>query len=91
MPGTDRTGPRGDGPMTGQGIGRCTGRGVGNAENRRGFGRGFSQGGGRFRTAGRRGWVRGIDSFSEESENGAFQRILATLQSIVGRLDKLEK
>jgi hypothetical protein len=35
MPGFDRTGPRGLGPMTGRGMG-CCGRGM-----RRGYGRGY--------------------------------------------------
>ena len=41
MPGYDRTGPMGQGPMTGRGMGSCPkgfGRGPG---YRRGFGRGF--------------------------------------------------
>jgi len=37
MPGQDRTGPAGQGPLTGRGFGPC-GRGLG---FRRGFGRGF--------------------------------------------------
>ena len=37
MPGRDRTGPAGDGPATGRGLGPC-GRGLG---YRRGFERGF--------------------------------------------------
>jgi len=37
MPGQDKTGPMGMGPMTGRGFGPC-GRGLG---FRRGFGRGF--------------------------------------------------
>lgn len=40
MPGFDSTGPRGEGPMTGRGLGPC-GRGRG---FRRGFGRGFGRG-----------------------------------------------
>jgi hypothetical protein len=43
MPGFDRTGPLGQGPMTGRGFGPC-GRGLG---WRRGFGRGFGFGLGR--------------------------------------------
>ncbi|MFW6324803.1 MAG: DUF5320 family protein [Desulfovibrionales bacterium] len=40
MPGYDRTGPRGEGPMTGGGFGQCgTGRNA--AGGSRGFGRGF--------------------------------------------------
>ena len=38
MPGQDRTGPLGQGPMTGRGLGPC-GRGL-----RRGFGRDFGRG-----------------------------------------------
>lgn len=40
MPGFDRTGPRGLGPMTGRGMG-CCGRGM-----RRGYGRGYGFGAG---------------------------------------------
>ena len=40
MPGFDRTGPMGHGPMSGRGFGPC-GRGMG---FRRGFGRGFGLG-----------------------------------------------
>ena len=39
MPGQDRTGPMGQGPMTGRGLGPC-GRGLG---FRRGFGRRFGR------------------------------------------------
>ncbi len=38
MPGFDKTGPRGLGPMTGRGMGYCGGG------CRRGFGRGFGRG-----------------------------------------------
>jgi len=43
MPGQDRTGPSGQGPLTGRGLGPCGagGRGIG---FRRGFGRGFGRG-----------------------------------------------
>jgi len=60
MPGGDRTGPNGQGPKTGRGLGYCTGntqpgysqppqmglgRGYGRGNNRgRGFGRGFFRG-----------------------------------------------
>ena len=43
MPGMDRTGPAGEGPLTGRGLGPC-GRGLG---FRRGFGRGLGTGFGR--------------------------------------------
>lgn len=74
MPGGDRTGPLGEGPMTGRGMGLCgsyptpdhaqsgLGRGFG-----RGFGRGRGLGGGRggrgwrhmYWTTGLPGWERG--------------------------------
>jgi hypothetical protein len=46
MPGFDRTGPRGEGPMTGRGLGPCgRGRGFRRGFGRgAGFGRGFSRG-----------------------------------------------
>lgn len=53
MPGFDRTGPLGQGPMTGRGMGRCgkgggfgRGRGLGRGGGRRGggFSRGFAGG-----------------------------------------------
>jgi len=63
MPGLDRTGPWGEGPRTGRGLGRCT------PEGRRfldrfgpGFGRGFGWGRGLRRGFGwgrGRGWGRG--------------------------------
>jgi hypothetical protein len=55
MPGGDRTGPLGRGPMTGRALGYCTGSNMlGYATP--GFGRGFGRGGGR--GLGRR-WGRG--------------------------------
>ena len=63
MPGGDRSGPMGMGPMTGRGAGYCAGYGTpgyGNAVPGRGFGlgwgRGWMGGGGR----GGRGWRRGF-------------------------------
>ena len=59
MPGGDRTGPMGAGPMTGRGAGFCAGynvpgfanpvggRGLGFGRGRGGFGRGFGRGWGR--------------------------------------------
>ncbi|MCK4655422.1 MAG: DUF5320 domain-containing protein [candidate division Zixibacteria bacterium] len=75
MPGGDRTGPSGAGPMTGRGVGICAGydvpgymnpafgRGVGRGWGR-GFGRGSGMGGGRgwrhqYYATGLPGWVRG--------------------------------
>ena len=62
MPGGDRSGPAGLGPMTGRGAGFCAGFGIGGYASRTfrlGFGRGFGGGrgfrGGRF---GGEGWGR---------------------------------
>jgi len=46
MPNFDKTGPAGQGPMTGQGLGSCSGgmgRGVGSGGGRGCCGRGFSR------------------------------------------------
>ncbi len=67
MPGFNRTGPMGRGPMTGRGMGLCTGaanRGYGQGMGMgrgmgRGFGRGFGQGFGRGMGMGR-GFGRGM-------------------------------
>jgi len=68
MPGGDRTGPAGMGPMTGRAAGYCTGNpgpGWTNPAGRGlfGFGRGFGRGGGRgrrnrFYATGLTGWQR---------------------------------
>ena len=75
MPGGDRTGPMGAGPMTGRGVGLCAGytmpgymnpaygRGFRGGRGR-GFGRGFGGGGGRgwrhqHYATGLPGWARG--------------------------------
>lgn len=48
MPGFDGTGPRGQGPMTGGGFGRCGGATAGYGSGvGRGFGRGMNRGYGR--------------------------------------------
>jgi hypothetical protein len=63
MPGFDRTGPRGEGPLTGGGRGRCGGYrgnygyfGRGRGGRPWGGGRGFGWGGGWFQ-GGPRGWA----------------------------------
>jgi len=60
MPGGDKTGPRGMGPMTGRGAGYCAGQQVPGYMNP-GHGRGYGMGWGRGRGFGRgRGrWFRG--------------------------------
>ena len=58
MPGGDRTGPEGRGPMTGRRLGYCTGYQIPGYENPRyGLGRGFGRGLGR--GFGRGYWGRG--------------------------------
>lgn len=71
MPGGDRSGPLGEGPMTGRGMGFCAGYptpGYAQPGPGRGFGRGRGFGGGgrggrgwrhRFCATGVPGWVRG--------------------------------
>ncbi len=55
MPRGDRTGPLGNGPMTGRGAGYCSGSGIPGYKNAgMGHGRGF--GGGRCFGGGGRGW-----------------------------------
>ncbi|KPJ72306.1 hypothetical protein AMJ52_06745 [candidate division TA06 bacterium DG_78] len=62
MPGGDRTGPLGYGPMTGRGVGYCAGYSMPGYANpipgRGGFGygRGFGRGRGWFGRGGGRGW-----------------------------------
>lgn len=61
MPGGDRTGPMGRGPMTGRGLGLCAGNsnpGYANPSGS-GYGRGFGFGRGRGRGFGRGYWGRG--------------------------------
>ncbi len=67
MPRGNRTGPRGDGPMTGRGAGYCAGNdrpGFASSEYGRGFGRGMGQGRGMAYGRGRgfqgRGYGRGM-------------------------------
>jgi hypothetical protein len=66
MPGFDKTGPRGEGPMTGGGFGICTGRVSAEDASRlgrgyaRGMGRGFGGGRGMAWRHGGRGYGRGM-------------------------------
>ncbi len=52
MPGFDRTGPNGQGPMTGRGMGNCQAAGSGYTLRGRRGGCGFGNGGGRGRRQG---------------------------------------
>ncbi|MCD4750773.1 MAG: DUF5320 domain-containing protein [Thermoanaerobaculales bacterium] len=98
MPGRDRTGPQGQGPMTGRGLGLCRGvdeMGGANAVGRgmgwgRGMGRGFGGGG---RGMGRRLGAWGAEPTSEEAI--ALQRKSEMLEQELAemkqRLEKVEK
>jgi len=70
MPRGDRTGPNGNGPMTGRRRGHCTGNDrPGYTENNQNYGRGF---GGGFRRGGGRGFGgfrgRNNDQIKKETE-----------------------
>lgn len=95
MPRGDRTGPWGDGPMTGRGVGLCAGapspgwfRGSGRGRGRRGMGPG----------RGRRwasGWSgRGVATADPVDEKTALQSasegLRAQLEAIEKRLRELE-
>ena len=76
MPGQDGTGPQGQGPMTGRGLGPC-GRGL-----RRGFGRGFGRG------LGWRCWGTAPVTLSKEDEKKILE---AELKEIEAEKQEVEK
>jgi len=88
MPGGDRTGPLGEGPMTGRGDGYCAGGSGAGYAARRGFGRGF------------RAWGRGFSPFGRpvDVNPGAEDELLkerahflqSELDWIKGRIDDIE-
>lgn len=72
MPGQDRTGPLGQGPLTGRGLGLCGGgRGIG---FRRGFGRGCGRG---------FGWRVGAEqvTLTKEQEKKILEAELAEIEA----------
>ena len=100
MPSTDGTGPMGEGPLTGRGMGRCgTGRGfarrgVGGGG---GFGRGYGRG---FQNRGFGGAFRGVynntpRTFSVAEEREILQQdakdMELELADVKKRLQELEK
>jgi hypothetical protein len=106
MPGMDRTGPMGKGPMTGRAAGCCRDEDVlGPAQTLRG-GSGRGHGGGRrgwrhwFRATGRPGWMRGAgfgrfgQTAEPDPETRTLKQIAAGLQTeldaVRRRLDALE-
>lgn len=88
MPGGDRTGPFGQGPMTGRGAGFCRGFGGGRGP---GLGRGFNRGRG-FGMGRGLGFDRG---YVEESEVEMLRReaeyLGSSLEAVNKRLEQLEK
>lgn len=87
MPAGDGTGPSGQGPMTGWGLGRCAGPGGGRFWRGRGPGRGFGFG----------RWLGGqvARPLTAEQEKGWLRRqaelLKGRLDEVTGRLGELEK
>jgi len=106
MPGGDRTGPMGGGPMTGRGAGYCRGLlqpGYASPGGGRGFGGGGGRGRGqrnRFFASGLPGWARGWGSgtdaatVSPEQEKQLLQQQVQQLQdsleAIQNRIQELD-
>ena len=96
MPGGDRTGPLGDGPLTGGGFGRCRIEEQPLPRSQYGFGRsigtGAPRGGWRHRywAADRPGWLRGRGwrrpEWSDDDERRALKREVRALEDEVRRL-----
>ncbi|OQY00332.1 MAG: hypothetical protein B6I20_08865 [Bacteroidetes bacterium 4572_117] len=91
MPRGDKTGPEGNGPKTGMGMGNCednnySGRTIGNF----GFGRG--RGGGAYSNTGMgRGYRnRGYDSFSE-NQRGLFSFLRDEILNLKNQISDLNK
>jgi len=89
MPGYDRTGPRGQGPMTGRGFGYCgTGRGNRRSGFRRfGVGMGYGRGAG-YGRGNRRAYYNDAPPVSPEEEKDMLKEEIEFLR---GRLDELDK
>jgi len=98
MPGRNRTGPLGQGPLTGRGAGQCAGYDVTDY----GAGRPFRRFGGRFRfnDGAWYGWARGRMRGRRGFQAGAFGMDMASpfidenesqAGFLQGRLDKIEK
>lgn len=99
MPAGDRTGPMGEGPMTGRKAGLCTGNETPgfNSSSGQGGGRGswFRRGPGRGPGM-RRGWGRGWgQEFTDESRGNSevseVESLKKSLKEIEKRLKNLEK
>lgn len=91
MPGGDRTGPSGQGPMTGRGLGYCAGNDMAGYEERPGgFGRGRRRAFGRGRRH-RYGW--GNEFFSWQATKGVSEKTLLQNEARILReqLEAIEK
>ena len=107
MPGGDRTGPLGQGPMTGRGAGYCAGYGMPGFMNPvpgRGFGMGFGRGrgfggGGRgwrhwFYATGRPGWTRFAESaapLQQDNPELEKQALKNQVEALQSELDFIKK
>ena len=96
MPARDRTGPEGQGPVSGRGMGDCTGQGRGVAGPRgrglgRGRGRGWGRGWGPWRGWG--GGSSGAASADDDIEGlrAESSRLKALLEGIERRLSSFGK
>ena len=90
MPARDRTGPEGQGPVSGRGMGDCTAQGRGVAGPRgRGFGRGRGRGWGRGWGGGSFGAASAGDDI--EGLRAESSRLKALLEGIERRLSSFEK
>ena len=102
MPGGDRTGPMGQGPLTGRGFGNCLAYGIpaiagavaafGFGRRRgwfgRGFGRGMARGFGLGRGLGFAGDYGTAPSYSKEDELAALKEEAKYLQDRISELEK---
>ncbi len=93
MPRGDGTGPLGQGPMTGRGLGNCAGN-----DRAGGFGRGYGYGFGRGFGAGRgfgRGWGFGFGAgnrpVDKETEKSWLENAIAGLKSQLQSLENRRK
>ena len=94
MPGYDRTGPAGQGPMTGRRGGYCRG-GSPDANDSLGYGQGrgrmqggFGRGQGRSNNPQYLGPSNGQDMPESNQGDSAMQRVAGALEKLVKKLDK---
>jgi len=92
MPGYDRTGPRGQGPMTGGGFGYCgTGRGYRRPGYRRfGAGMGFGRGAG-YARANRGAYYYNAPTVTADEEKEMLKEEMEYLKSRLNELEKNQK